>query len=123
RCTIKEVFPSWGTIKTKCGLSPTSRACSVAVHNFPNVRRMYPGHAMNVPARPRLFLLAPKFSSLMLSVIYAKCKLNGFAITCWNWVTRPECFSRRCSLTEHREKLKKFDDTRLLFLPWDAPPD
>jgi hypothetical protein len=38
------------------------------VHNVPNVRRMYPGHAINVPARPRLFLLAPKFSSLMLSV-------------------------------------------------------
>ena len=29
---------------------------------------MYPGHAINVPARPRLLLLAPKFSSLMLSV-------------------------------------------------------
>ena len=38
------------------------------VHNFSNVRRMHPGYAINVPSQPRLFLLAPKFSSLMLSV-------------------------------------------------------
>jgi len=50
------------------------------VQNFPNVRRMYPGHAMQVPAQPRLFLLAPKFSSLMLSVA---CQLKQLQI---EWV-------------------------------------
>jgi hypothetical protein len=34
-----------------------------AVGNLPNVRRMYRGQAINFSQEPRLFLLAPQFSS------------------------------------------------------------
>ena len=37
-------------------------------HNLANVRRMHPGQTMNLAAHPRLFLLAPRFSSLVTGV-------------------------------------------------------
>ena len=38
------------------------------VHNLPNVLRMHPLQSINTSAEPRLFLLAPQFSSLLMSV-------------------------------------------------------
>lgn len=47
--------------------------CEWLTHNLPNLRRMHAGKTINLSAAPRLFLLAPAFSPLMMS---AACQLT-----------------------------------------------
>ena len=41
--------------------------CEWLAHNIPNVRRMHSGQTLNLSDPPRLFLLAPRFSPLIVS--------------------------------------------------------
>lgn len=41
--------------------------CDWLYHNLPGIRRMYPGEALDMISPPRLFLIAPQFSGLVLS--------------------------------------------------------